>query len=547
MEGFRSVQKAPAPNPGPACYRRGGPLTITDCNVMLGRCRLNIFRRSLDRAETRPLDAQSCAQKFAALAPEVAAVDRRVLEAPEEIAEGFLRIAIDNMANAIKKISVQRGHDVTGYALQCFGGAGGQHACGVADALGMKSVFIHPLAGVLSAFGMGLAHLRALAGNAVRCAAVRRSPKLAVPGSKRLRPRRVADLRRRDRQADGLCKPRICGMRDSIKSLPVPFGDDDRNGTRVRRRTSGPVRLHLARAGHPVRDACGAKPRAEARTLPDLCAERSAGQPVERLRVWAGGQWQSVPLYRREACGTATRILRACGDHRSDGDDVVEPGWEARVDGQANLILRRVECCGAASRGGNGSRPGAAGGVQQPVHVGRRPDGRDAGEYILVGQHQGKARFFLCDLRCRVGTLVANAPHVPVHLGSMSHAVKTVIAAVGTHGAGGRRMDAECAVEWWDASAGRDCDHSGFRGWDERPSGWARVGIMPTSGDVRRARPRLTARRIEEEGVVIDLFPLVARHTLHEAETRVASGFGAVAVPVNRSEHGGPEGAGCRE
>ncbi|KAF0115239.1 MAG: 5-oxoprolinase, partial [Rhodobacteraceae bacterium] len=148
-------------NPGPASYRRGGPLTITDCNVMLGRLSPAHFPAVFGPDGDQPLDAEIVRARFATLAAEVAGVTGR-LDPPEVIAEGFLRIAIDNMANAIKKISVQRGHDVTRYALQCFGGAGGQHACGVADALGMKCVFIHPQAGVLSAFGMGLAQLRVL-------------------------------------------------------------------------------------------------------------------------------------------------------------------------------------------------------------------------------------------------------------------------------------------------------------------------------------------------------------------------------------------------
>ncbi len=158
---FQVGPESAGANPGPASYRRGGPLTITDCNVMLGRLSPSHFPAVFGPNGDQPLDAEVVRQKFAALAADVAKVTGR-LDPAEVIAEGFLRIAIDNMANAIKKISVQRGHDVTGYALQCFGGAGGQHACGVADALGMKTVFIHPQAGVLSAFGMGLAHLRAL-------------------------------------------------------------------------------------------------------------------------------------------------------------------------------------------------------------------------------------------------------------------------------------------------------------------------------------------------------------------------------------------------
>ncbi len=136
--------------PGPACYRRGGPLTITDCNLMLGKIRPEHFPALFGPDGDQPIDAEIVRSKFAALAAEAGMT-------PEAVARGFVRIAVDNMANAIKQISIARGRDVTRYALACFGGAGGQHACLVADALGMRTVIVHPLAGVLSAYGIGLA------------------------------------------------------------------------------------------------------------------------------------------------------------------------------------------------------------------------------------------------------------------------------------------------------------------------------------------------------------------------------------------------------
>ena len=153
-------------NPGPACYRRGGPLTVTDCNVMLGRIQAGFFPRVFGPAADQPIDEAVVRKNFAALAQEIKAAtgDDR---SPEQVAEGFLRIAVANMANAIKEISIQRGYDVTEYALCCFGGAGAQHACAVADQLGMTRVFLHPLAGVLSAYGMGLADMRVLRERAV--------------------------------------------------------------------------------------------------------------------------------------------------------------------------------------------------------------------------------------------------------------------------------------------------------------------------------------------------------------------------------------------
>ena len=148
-------------DPGPACYGKGGPLTVTDCNVMLGKLQPDFFPNVFGPNQDEPLDTDVVRQKFGALAQEIqtATGDHR---SPVEVADGYLKIAVENMANAIKKISVQRGYDVTGYTLNCFGGAGGQHACLVADALGMTKVLIHPFAGVLSAYGMGLADIRTL-------------------------------------------------------------------------------------------------------------------------------------------------------------------------------------------------------------------------------------------------------------------------------------------------------------------------------------------------------------------------------------------------
>ena len=158
---FRVGPESAGANPGPACYRRGGPLAVTDCNVMLGKIQPDYFPAIFGPKGDQKLDRQAVVEKFADMAKQVSEARNKTVTA-EEVAEGFLRIAVENMANAIKKISVQRGYDVTEYTLNCFGGAGGQHACLVADALGMKSIFLHPFSGVLSAYGMGLAEIRAL-------------------------------------------------------------------------------------------------------------------------------------------------------------------------------------------------------------------------------------------------------------------------------------------------------------------------------------------------------------------------------------------------
>lgn len=516
---FQVGPESAGANPGPASYRRGGPLTITDCNVMLGRLSPDHFPAVFGPDGNQPLDPTIVRQKFQALAEEVARVTGK-LDPPEVIAEGFLRIAIDNMANAIKKISVQRGHDVTGYTLQCFGGAGGQHACGVADALGMRTVFLHPQAGVLSAFGMGLADLRALR------EAQFDAPLSALPDAL-TRITALADEAKAELAAQGITAPKLtltAHLRydGSHQSLPVPFGPD----AEMREAFAA---AHQARFGFisPERallfEMLAAEAEGGGADLPVLYPSAKAGTPLTTLRLWAGG-WHDVPLYRREDCGTATHIPGPAVITEATGTVIVEPGWEAQVDAQANLILQRVTAI---------ARPPAAGTRADPVLLEVFNN-----LFMSVADQMGatlantawsvniKERLdFSCAIFDAAGDLVANAPHVPVHLGSMSHAVKTVIAAVG---ATAREGDAWMLNSPWNGGthlpdvtvitpvfvAGRVAFWLGSRGHHADIG-----GRTPGSGP-----PDSTT--IEEEGVVIDLFPLVAQGQLREAETRalLASG-----------------------
>ncbi len=517
---FQVGPESAGANPGPASYRRGGPLTITDCNVMLGRLSPAHFPAVFGPGGDEALDAEVVRQQFVALADEVAAVTGRV-DPPEVIAEGFLRIAIDNMANAIKKISVQRGHDVTGYALQCFGGAGGQHACGVADALGMKTVFIHPQAGVLSAFGMGLAHLRSLR-------EAQFDAPLSAVAEAQARIEALAAEAAAELTTQGIAEPKVTRTahlryEGQHQALPVPFGDA---AAMVR----GFAEAHQARFGFtsPERAVLFEMLAVEAEGggagLPDMAPGTEAGKPVERLTVWAGGRWQEVPLYRRDDCGTATRINGPAVITEATATTVIEPGWEATVDGQANLILARVEAV---------ARPPAAGTEADPVLLEVFNN-----LFMSVADQMGatlantawsvniKERLdFSCAIFDAAGDLVANAPHVPVHLGSMSHAVKTVIAAVG---ATAREGDAWMLNAPWNGGThlpdvtvitpvfvgGRAAFWLGSRGHHADIGGRTPGSAPPDS------------TTIEEEGVVIDLFPLVVRGMLREAETRalLASG-----------------------
>jgi len=518
---FQVGPESAGANPGPASYRRGGPLTITDCNVMLGRVSPAHFPSVFGPEGNQPLDVDIVRVKFLVLATEVAKVTGQH-DTPEQIAEGFLRITIDNMSNAIKKISVQRGHDVTGYALQCFGGAGGQHACGVADALGMKTVFIHPHSGVLSAFGMGLAQLRSL--REVQFDA----PLCALQDARSRVDFLVAEVSA-ELSAQGLGEPRTTVTAHlrydgSHQSLPVAFGDE------ATMREAFTV-AHQARFGFtsPERallfEMLAVEAEGGGADLPDLTPGLAAGEAATTLSVWAGGIWRQVPLYRRETCGTATRILGPAVLSEATATTVVEPGWEARIDLQANLILRRVEAI---------ERPAAAGTKADPVLLELFNN-----LFMSIADQMGatlantawsvniKERLdFSCAIFDVQGDLVANAPHVPVHLGSMSHAVKTVIARVGRTARegdswmlnspwnGGTHLPDVTVITpvfvggvaaFWLGSRGHHADIG---------------GRTPGSGP-----PDSTT--IEEEGVVIDLFPLVAQGHLREVETRalLASGL----------------------
>jgi 5-oxoprolinase (ATP-hydrolysing) len=517
---FQVGPESAGANPGPASYRRGGPLTITDCNVMLGRLSPDHFPAVFGPDGDQPLDAAIVRQKFEALAREISVATGRT-DPPEVVAEGFLRIATLNMANAIKKISVQRGHDVTGYTLQCFGGAGGQHACGVADTLGMGSVFLHPFAGVLSAYGMGLADLRSLR------EAQFDAPLSLLPEARTridaLTDEAAAELRLQGVAAPLTIQTAHLHYEGSHQSLPVPFGTEEAMRMAF-------AKAHQARFGFtsPERAVLFEMLAAEAAgggsEPPTLHPGSGAGQPVETLTLWADGRWQKVPLYRRAACGTATRIEGPAVIAETTGTVIVEPGWTARVDAQANLILTRETAI---------ARPAAAGTEADPVLLEVFNN-----LFMSVADQMGatlantawsvniKERFdFSCAIFDAAGDLVANAPHVPVHLGSMSHAVKTVIAAVG---ATAREGDAWMLNSPWNGGThlpdvtvitpvfveGKAAFWLGSRGHHADIG-----GRTPGSGP-----PDST--RIEEEGVVIDLLPLVSQGRLREAETRALLGSG---------------------
>ncbi len=414
-------------NPGPACYRRGGPLTVTDANVMLGKLQPQHFPAVFGPNADQPLDPEIVAQKFDEMAEEIAAATGQPRLSREEVAEGFLRIAVENMANAIKKISVQRGYDVTRYTLNCFGGAGGQHACAIADALGMETIFVHPYAGVLSAYGMGLAEVRALRERQYERPVAETSGAEAVLDE--LAGEALAEVR-----AQGIAEAAITSVRrahlryrGSHQPLEVEFGPEaemrDRFDAAHRARygfSAGERQLVIEALAVEVIGGAGEIPD-DRRPTTDATPE-----PVDRVAMVVEGARREVPLYDREQMCPGQAVDGPAIIKEPTGTNIVEPGWRAEINAWGHLILRRTE---------KKQRAEAVGTHVDPIMLEVFNN-----LFMSIAEQMGatlantaysvniKERLdFSCALFDPTGGLVANAPHVPVHLGSMSESIRTII------------------------------------------------------------------------------------------------------------------------
>ncbi|MFT4915446.1 MAG: 5-oxoprolinase (ATP-hydrolyzing) [Yoonia sp.] len=420
---FQVGPESAGADPGPACYRRGGPLTVTDCNVMLGKLSPDHFPAVFGLGADQPLDQNAVAARFGTL---IETVRQETGESPgtaQDLARGFLRIAVDNMANAIKKISVQRGHDVTGYTLQCFGGAGGQHACLVADASGMTKVFVHPYAGVLSAFGMGLAEIRAL--REVQLDAPLRDIIAAQSALQELQEEANTEVRNQgitDIRTEARAHLRYDG---SHQPLEVPFGSPDQM-------QSDFEATHLQRFGFTsperaiVFDMLSAEAIGGTTSPPAITITGDAiAVPIAQTHV-AFEAPQDVPIYDRTKLGVGATVQGPAIILEPTGTNIIEPGWSGAIDDAGNLILIRE---------GAIHRPPAAGTKADPIILEVMSN-----LFMSVADQMGatlantswsvniKERLdFSCAIFDAVGDLVANAPHVPVHLGSMSDSIKTVM------------------------------------------------------------------------------------------------------------------------
>jgi len=513
-------------DPGPACYRRGGPLCVTDANVCVGKIQPAHFPAIFGPNGDLTLDADIVRTRFAALADEIAqgTGERR---SPEQVAEGFLRIAVANMANAIKQVSVQKGHDASRFALQCFGGAGGQHACMVADELGMETVFIHPFAGVLSAYGMGLADQTALRQQAVEV----RLTDAALPGLRSLADK-LASHASQALAEQGADAARIevhrqlhCRYEGTEAALVVPLRSlpevvaDFTAAHRTRFGFATPDRALIVE-NVAVEAVAPGEAIAES-VLPPRSDEEVALEPIDRITLYSSGTAHDAPVFDRTHLRAGDRIAGPALVREAIATTVVEPGWTAETTPQNHMILRRT-----TPRAG---REDASTGRPDPVLLELFNN-----LFMNVAEQTGavlqntsmsvniKERLdFSCAIFDAEGNLVANAPHVPVHLGAMGESVRTVlrrrgatlrprdVVALNNPYNGGTHLpdvtvitpvfdDAGRSIRFFVASRGHHADIGGVT-----------PGSTPPD-----------SRTLDEEGAVIDDFLLVDAGDFREAEFR---------------------------
>jgi len=419
--------------PGPASYRRGGPLAVTDANVLLGRIQPQHFPHVFGPAGNQSLDGEGVRRQFEQLAAQVQQASGRHTTA-ESLAAGYLRIAVQAMANAIKRISVARGHDVTGYTLQCFGGAGGQHACGVADALGMTRIFVHPLAGVLSAYGMGLADQIAMREASVELpfdhagldAARARLAELGVAATEELLAQGVPAQALQRRETLHL---RYQGT-DTALAVPLSALEVARQAFEAAYRQ----RFAFLMPDRPlVIEAVSVEALApgEAPADDEAPAETAAHDAVadEQVRMYDedAADWCGAGLFRRDSLRAGARIAGPAIIAEANATTVVDPGWQAQLGAGGALELQRTRSRTSRHAVGTEADP-----VMLEVFNNL---------FMNIAEQMGlrlqntaysvniKERLdFSCALFSAAGELIANAPHMPVHLGSMSESIKTVIA-----------------------------------------------------------------------------------------------------------------------
>jgi len=421
--------------PGPACYGRGGPLAVTDIHVVLGRLRAECFPRVFGASGDGPLESEPAHAKFRALAREISAREGVTLSA-EVVAEGFLTVAVETMAGAIKEVTLGAGHDPADHTLVCFGGAAGQHACRVADALGMRAILIHPLAGVLSALGIGLAERRA-----VRRATLGAPLTEAGRISAQALADRVGEALRAVVESDGADAPTELAARAELRlegaetTLSVALGE-------VAAMQAAFVTAHRHRYGYLP------EPNAaliiEAVTVEAVRPEQvsvdarlpASVTPTRTVTAWFEGRPSEVPLIERATLAPDARIAGPAILAEPTATTVIEPGWSARVLAGGELLLERRDL--PRRRQIDASR--VEGATLEVFHALFAHAAEQMGVVLRQAASSVNIRERLdysCALFDAGGALIANAPHMPVHLGSMGASVRAVMARHGPQIAAG--------------------------------------------------------------------------------------------------------------
>jgi 5-oxoprolinase (ATP-hydrolysing) len=509
-------------NPGPACYRRGGPLCVTDANVMVGKIQAESFPNVFGPDANQPLDEGVVREKFEALAKRIeeATGDRR---SPVEVADGFLKIAVDNMANAIKQISVQRGYDVTEYTLNCFGGAGGQHACLVADALGMTKVFVHPFAGVLSAYGMGLAEQRLIRERAVEAVldgglvdnlktAV---DELAADGAREMENQGVArgdistiaKVHLRYEGTDTALVVDFGSVKDMVSAFEAAHMQQFGFVAPEKRNIVEALTVEVVGGGQDVDDE-------ELALDPDL----DPAEPVGSTEMYTAGETRTAPIFDRADLAPGETVDGPAVIVDANATTVVEPGWRAEITARNHLVMTRVVARKNERAIGTEADP-----VMLEVFNNLFMSIAEQMGVVLQNTSYSvniKERLdFSCAIFDQDGDLVANAPHIPVHLGSMGESVKTVIRERGDtvkagdvyvlnapYNGGTHLPDVTVMTPVFDRAGTRILFYVASRGHHAEIGGKTPGSMPPDS------------RHIDEEGVLIDNFQLVDQGRLREDE-----------------------------
>ena len=519
---YRVGPESAGANPGPACYRLGGPLTVTDANVMLGKIQPQFFPKVFGKNGDLPLDAEIVHQKFRELAIQIQTQtgDNRT---PEEVATGFITIAVENMANAIKKISLQRGYDVSNYTLCCFGGAGGQHACLIADTLGIKQIFIHPYAGVLSAYGMGLADVRILREQAIENRlTVELIPEIEQIFSQ-LETEAKAELENPEFQTEVVFKLSL-KYEGNDSTLAVNFVSDlsaliqqfeQEHQTRY-----GFIKSEKAL----IVESITAEIIQQMDTPEERILTRTRTEPptaIATVNIYTHNEWRNTPVFQRNDLQPGDIINGPAIIIESIGTNIIEPGWQAELTERNDLILKSNDSVNFPL-------------IKEEKAIKADPVKLEIFKNLFqfIAEQMGitlqntaasvniKERLdFSCAIFDQYGQLVANAPHIPVHLGSMSESVESLIAAKGEtlkpgdvymlnnpYNGGTHLPDVTVITPVFNESCEQILFYVASRG-HQADIGGITPGSMPPN-----------SKNIQEEGILIDNFQLVKQGNFLEAE-----------------------------